>query len=93
MNKSKQICPTCRRTAKPKIKIHEYPGLERILVTEQCGYCRHELSQRVSTNEIEKVRKDIISLTNRVELGDVHLVGVLEDRKIRYNKLRQELRK
>lgn len=79
-------CPICRRTAKPRIKVHEAED-DRIVVTEVCGYCRVELSRRTSTNEIERIRRDILNLTRKVEAGETYLVDVLNARKNRYNTL------
>lgn len=91
MNKSKQICPNCRRDSIPKIKIHEFEDDPLIVVTETCGYCRQILSQRTSTNEIERIRKDILKLQKQVQLGDRHLIHTLNARVKRYNMLRREL--
>jgi hypothetical protein len=86
-------CPTCLRTAKPRIKIHEYPDLDRIVVTEHCGYCRMELAQRVSTNEIESVRRDILRLERRVQGGEAFMEDVLIARRNRYNMLTANLKR
>lgn len=91
MNKSKIICVNCRRESIPKIKVHETDGDPRIVVTETCGFCRQILSQRTSTNEIERIRKDINRLQERVELGDTNLTDILQARTKRYNILRREL--
>lgn len=90
MNKSKKICPNCRRESIPRIKVHEIRNSDKIVVEEICGYCRIQILQRGSTNELERIRKDISSLNKKVEHGDEHLQDVLNDRITRYNILLRE---
>lgn len=90
MNKSKKICPNCRRESIPRIKVHEVQGSNKIVVEEFCGYCRIIMAQRESTNELERIRKDVLALTNRVNSGDQHLEDVLNARITRYNILLRE---
>ena len=91
MSKHKLICPNCRRENIPKIKVHDLDS-DAIVVTEICGFCRTHLSQRTSTNELEKIRKDILRLKERIDNGDRHLITVLNARTLRYNKLRREFK-
>jgi len=86
-----QVCPTCFRSNIAKLRIHEEEGTDRIVVTEYCGFCRNQLSQRESTNEIERVRRDINRLRTKVNSGESYLRGTLEKRIETYNRLRSQL--
>jgi len=90
MNKSKKICPNCRRESIPRIKVHETKSSDKIVVEEICGYCRIQILQRESTNELERIRKDISALNKKVDSGDEHLEDVLNARITRYNILLRE---
>lgn len=84
-------CPMCFKTGKPRIKTHEIEDSDKIVVVELCAFCRNEHSRRISTEEIEKIRRDILRLTKRVELGETFLVDTLNRRITRYNILRANL--
>jgi hypothetical protein len=86
-----QVCPICFRTSPPKLKIHEEEGTDRIVVTEKCGFCRNVLSTRESTNEIERIRRDIQTLRIKVEKGEQLLAPVLKQRINTYNRLVRNL--
>lgn len=95
MNRSMNItstCPMCRKTAKPKLRVHELED-DRIIVVEQCGYCRAELGRRTSTDEIERIRKDILNLVRKIEGGETFLIDVLNARRTRYNMLTATLKR
>lgn len=89
-NNVTSVCPTCRRTAIPRIKVHERDD-GRIVVTEYCGFCRSQLAQRESTHEIERVRRDIRNLRRKVDGGETYLSSVLQDRVNTYNRLIRNL--
>jgi hypothetical protein len=52
-----------------------------------------ELAQRVSTNEIESVRRDILRLERRVQGGEAFMEDVLIARRNRYNMLTANLKR
>lgn len=83
-------CPNCFRTNKPKLQVHE-KGNGRIVVTEYCGFCRNRLSQRESTNEIERLRRDIRNLKRKIDGGEKHLTDTYALRILRYNQLVRDL--
>lgn len=72
------------------MKVHDVVGSDKTNVTEYCGYCKAILSQRESTNEIERLRKDILRLQNRYDSGELYLSDVLHARKQVYTRLLRE---
>lgn len=85
-SEKRQICPSCRRNSKPRLKVRELVG-DKILVTEYCGYCRMPMASRKSTNEIEKIRRDMERLRFRIDHGESYLNDILISRINTYKKL------
>jgi hypothetical protein len=81
-----QICPICTRSHKARIKIRELEN-GKILISENCGFCRALISTRETTHEIERVRRDVLSLQKRIEQGDTLLIPVLQKRLDTYVRL------
>lgn len=81
-----QICPICTRSHKPRLKTRELEN-GKIAISEHCGFCRALISTRETTHEIERVRRDILSLRNRIEKGDTLLIPVLQKRLDTYSRL------